>query len=472
VLLAVLLVSAMLRLAPLWAGYRRVWHDQDAWLHLRTVERLRALGRGALARAFYDRELNQPDPRRHPWPPLAPVAAAGGSYLMGVEWSVRVVPIAAWTLAGWWLYRLARTWSLAQPDAVLAVALAGFSIEMVRQQGMHFTPNAVSALLAIGLVRSAFLLAHSAESRARRILATALWTALTTVGYGPNLFHIGTIVLVALMLDRPQRRVGAALPAVAAMVLGFGAALPYVATAAFRPAGVLDYFTPIGGQPRLVQLAEAIKYPILIGPLTVLLALAAAPRLAAACRAREPWALWLVTWIVAIAPQTLVWVFIVPGPPFRLLILLIPPLALAAAVGFREITSRFRLSENRRAWAGAGVSALTAAVTVAFLALVEIPRRRISDGEIQMYQRAASLPSGSILYLRPNSIFVYYCGNRLREFSVRAIPAPEEATPEGAYWLISDREWTRPSGRRWTYEKVVRAGRNVFEQDGSRIVRL
>ena len=473
-LLAVLVVSAALRLAPYWSGYRRVWFDQDAWLHLRTVETLRSLGPVGLLRAFHDRPLNQPDRWRSPFPPLVPALAAEASFVAGVEWAVRLIPIMLWLLAAVWLYRLARDWSVPAPDAILAVALAGFSIEMVRQQGMHFAPRAISALLGMGLLRSAYRLTQTGSFEPRRMAAVVWWAALSAVGFGPNLFHIGTVVVLAAgwqQVAEGRRRV---MPVVAALAAGLALALPFVLTTSVRLPSWSDYFAPAGGLPRLATLRDLAAYPLWIGLPALLLAMAAVGPMAKACRARQPWAMWLAVWIGAIAPQTVVWLFVAPGPPFRLLVLLIPPLAIAAAVGFRALCGHLVISERQQVAARAGVGLLTAAVTAAFLAWIEIPRRRISDGEVEMYQAAARLlPPGAAVHLRANLVFWYYCRDRFADLAMPV--SPEHSSPDlaaGSYWLISDREWRSGSPRRASYGKIVASGQVLFTKEDNRIVFL
>lgn len=473
-LAAVLLIGAALRLGPWWTGYRRVWSDHYAWLHLYTVDTLRGVGPAGLLRAFYSSELNQPEPSRHPFPPLLPVVTAGVSYLVGVEWAVRLAPVAAWVLGGVLLFRLARQWSLPPQDAVLAVALAGFSIECVRLQGLHFVPQALSGLLAFGLLGSAFALAHAPGPRFRSLIAgllgTALWTALTVVGYGPNLFHIGGVLVASLAVERLLDHRLRWWPVAAAVALGLAVALPYMLMASFQPGTLADYFVPINGHPRLVKVRDLAKYPVLIGPVILAMAAAAAPRLWAGCRAAQPGLLWLAVWIAILAPQTIVWVFIVPGPPSRLLVLLIPALALAAVLGLRWLLERWRVPEHRHIGIRAALALVAVAMTTGFLARIELPRRRVPEGEVEVYRRACALPAGSVVFGPMNGVWWYH-SRRRPDLVFGGLPSPDQFAQLGAgaagYWIVTERERMRP-----VYELVERRGRVLFESQGNRLLYL
>ena len=83
-LAAVLLLCAVLSLSPYWAGYHRVWGEDDGWVHLKKVEGLLTLGPVGVMRVLYVRELSAHDHWRHPgMPPLLHILAAEGSYLVG-----------------------------------------------------------------------------------------------------------------------------------------------------------------------------------------------------------------------------------------------------------------------------------------------------------------------------------------------------------------------------------------------------
>jgi hypothetical protein len=458
---AVLAVSIALRLAPYWDGYRRVWGDQDDWVHLFLTERLQALGPAGLLRAFWTRELNEPESgSKHPWPPLLYVVTAEASYLIGMEWAVRLAPILFWTLAALWLYRLGRAWSLPPRDALLAVALAGGSIELVRLCGLHYYPQSLSAWLAAGLVLSAWRLAQ--RPGLGRGALTSVWTALTVVGYGANLFHIGGVLLVGAILEVWLRRRTGALAIPAAVAAGFLLALPHFLVAGHVAASPLDYFQP-NAIRRVVRLGELASYPVLIGPVVLVLAAVAVRRIREGWQARESWALWLSSWILVLFPQVLVWVFAVPGPPPRLLVLWIPALALAAALGFRELAGRQCWTVPQAHFGRVVVVLLSVLVTVGFLVRIELPRRRVPDGEIEMYRAAARLPAGSVVYVPWNKVFRYYASLDQDDISFRDWGSWTGAVPRPYYWLSPGRFRSR-------VPEAASRGRVVFESGGNRIV--
>ena len=470
-LAVVLLLCALLSLAPYWAGYHRVWGDDDSWVHLKKVEGLLSQGPVGVMRVLYVRELSAHDHWRHPgMPPLMHILAVEGSYLVGLEWSVRMVPILVLVLATWWLYRLARTWGLAPADAVTAAALSGLSIEMIRQEGMRFLPQGLGVLLGIALIRSAYQLARSAGPTPAKFLATVVITALIPIGYGPMLFHIGGVIGVALLAEWrfSQRRLRSLLPVPAAMGAGFLLAMPFTLRVSYRPAHLYEYFVPISDGGRLAAFGDVIKYPVLIGPVVIVLALAGMPRILAGCRQRQPWAIWLASWLLFLGPQTLIWVFAVPGPPFRLLVLLIPGLAIAGAIGLSEIAARLRTNGG---WLRVSAVAATALITVLFLAKVEIPRRRISDGEIAMYERAAALGPAATVYVTSSHLAWYFLRDRVAVRDTSGLAVGGQCEP-GTFWLISDREWTGDSRLHPAYEAVARNGRTIFDQQGSRIIEV